>query len=118
MFHSAIMTWCVFSTLTAKVTCYNLFFRSVEQVSHTTVPFTRDEFKRRILGWEVCEHQLFLTIENPKLRHLFDLFKPRPIVPSATTIKNAILKSHQEERVRIHDMLCSANCTCSITLDC
>ena len=114
-----MIPWCVSSTLLATkvVTSYTLLFRSAEQ-ENVEVPFTQEEFRKRILGWVVCEHQPFLTIENPKLRWVFDLFKPKPVVPSASTIKNEIVKGYQEEQARIRDLLCSADRKVSITLDC
>jgi hypothetical protein len=98
------------------VTSCTLFFRSAVQAD-IEVPFTQKDLRKRILGWVVCEHEPSLTVENPKLRWVFNLFKPKPIVPSASTIKNDIMKSYQEEQDRIRDRLCSAGCEVSVTLD-
>jgi len=62
-------------------------------------------FRNLLLRWIICSDQPFTEIENSDLRYLFRFLKPEINIPSADTIKNDIIKTYKEEKIRLKEIL-------------
>jgi len=82
------------------------------------VPFTSEEFMRRLVKWVVCDNQPFIVAENADFREMFALIKPDISFPSATTVKREIIRWYHEEAARLSKRLRGVDSKISLTLDC
>ena len=62
-------------------------------------------FREFLIEWIVCDDQPFTVIEDKKLRRLLRLCNPNAKGLSADTIHDDIIKSFENERKKIQEIL-------------
>jgi hypothetical protein len=90
------------------------FIRSVRPADRE-VPFSEEEFRKRLLRMVVHGAEPFSLVD---FRSLLNLLRPGIAIPSAHTIKRDLTKCHREEAVRLGERLRNAGSKISVTLDC
>jgi hypothetical protein len=67
--------------------------------------FTEQNFRDHLTRWIVSTNQAFTAVEAPTFQQLIKLCNGSAHVPSATTVKNDIMKDFDEQRGKIYALL-------------
>lgn len=67
--------------------------------------FTEKKFRDLLTKWIISTDQPFTTVEDISFQELIKLCNPDAKVPSASTVKNDIMKDFDHERGKIRTLL-------------
>jgi hypothetical protein len=67
--------------------------------------FTEQNFRDYLTKWIISTDQPFNAVEAPTFQQLIKLCNADARIPSATTVKNDIMKLFDEQRKKITDLL-------------
>ena len=67
--------------------------------------FTEQAFREHLVKWVISTNQPFTAVEASSFQQLIKLCNGSAHIPSASTIKNDIMKDFDQEKAKIHALL-------------